>query len=233
MEERGVASTGDSGLDADHYDLISEHLLVIEAASEQTNGFALSDGNLVGTYRLITQAGAAQVGGFYSDAEFDLAPLLSRKADLQFLELGRSCILKEARGAQVIELLWQGIWDFVRHHKIDVMLGCASFEGTDVARHAAALHYLAQHRPAPLEWKVAARVDRACALPPPPPETVDEKLMMKNLPPLVKGYLRLGCYFGEGCVIDRDFNTIDVLVILPVRAINPRYFERFGRPSTS
>jgi putative hemolysin len=202
----------------------------VEPAQGKPSDFALADGNLLGTYRLITQQGAAAHGGFYSEQEYELSPLLARKPELRFLELGRSCILKEARGAQAIELLWQGIWDFVREHRIDVMLGCASFEGTDVSRHGAALHFLARHRPAPAEWQVSARPERACALPPAPSETIDDKRLMQELPPLVKGYLRLGCYFGESCVIDPEFNTIDVLVILPVAAINPRYFERFGRP---
>lgn len=233
LEERGLSASEVSGLDADKYDAVAHHLLVVELAEGKPSDFALEDGNLVGTYRLITRDGAAQVGGFYSGQEFDLAPLLARKPDLKFLELGRSCILKEARGAQAIELLWQGIWDFVREHRIDVMLGCASFEGTAVSRHAAALHFLARHRPVPAEWQVPARPERVCTLPTASPNATDDKRLMQELPPLVKGYLRLGCYFGEGCVIDREFNTIDVLVILPVAAINPRYFERFGRPTTA
>jgi L-ornithine Nalpha-acyltransferase len=232
-EDRGLSSDNIFGLDADTYDAIAHHLLVIEPAEGRPSEFALADGNLVGTYRLITQEGAAARGGFYSEQEYDLSPLLTRKPELRFLELGRSCILKEARGAQAVELLWQGIWDFVREHKIDVMLGCASFEGTDVVRHAEALRFLARHGPVPAEWHVMAKAERVCTLPSPPSETRGDKNILQDLPPLVKGYLRLGCYFGEGCVIDHEFNTIDVLVILPVAAINPRYFARFGRPIAS
>jgi L-ornithine Nalpha-acyltransferase len=227
-EECGAKPTSFNGLDEDRFDAVSEHLLVIEPFGLVASEFALGDGNLVGTYRLITEASAKSVGGFYSQAEFDLEPLLARKSDLRFLELGRSCILKRARGSAVIELLWQGIWDFVRRHRIDVMLGCASFEGTDPTAHAEALNFIAQSAPTPPDWRVNAQPDRHHAT---PVASYDAKRALANMPPLIKGYLRLGCYFGEGCVVDHEFNTTDVLIMLPVAAINPRYFARFGNPA--
>jgi L-ornithine Nalpha-acyltransferase len=142
-EERGARLQGTDGLDSDRFDTASQHLLVID---EDADGdFPLRDGALVGTYRLIDQASAAALGGFYSESEFELAPLLERKKDLRFLELGRSCVLRKARSMAVIDLLWQGIWDHVRQNRIDVMLGCASFDGTDPTVHAAALSLLAQN----------------------------------------------------------------------------------------
>jgi L-ornithine Nalpha-acyltransferase len=227
-EECGARVTNLNGLDEDRFDPVSEHLLVIEPFALGASNFALRDGNLVGTYRLISQTSAKSAGGFYSQAEFDLEPLLARKSDLRFLELGRSCILKRARGSAVIELLWQGIWDFVRRHRIDVMLGCASFEGTDPLVHAEALNFIAQNVPTPEDWVVNAQPHRLHATPVAP---YDVKRAIANLPPLIKGYLRLGCYFGQGCVVDHAFNTTDVLIILPVAAINPRYFARFGNPA--
>jgi putative hemolysin len=228
-EERGARLTATGGLDQDHFDAASHHLLVIDPHAE--GHFPLGDGALVGTYRLITQQSAAALGGFYSESEFDLAPLLSRHKSLQFLELGRSCVLKQARGMAVIELLWQGIWDFVRENKIDVMLGCASFDGTNPQDHAAALSLLAQNFTAAGEWAVRARPSRFQTMNLMAPGSFDAKRAAFGLPPLVKGYLRLGCRFGEGCVIDHDFNTVDVLVVLPVASINPRYFARFGAPA--
>lgn len=229
-QECGAKTTSFQGIDEDHFDAVAEHILVVEPFGLEASDFALADGNLVGTYRLITEASAKSVGGFYSQAEYDLEPLLARKSDLRFLELGRSCILKRARGSAVIELLWQGIWDFVRRHRIDVMLGCASFEGTDPAAHAEALSFLAQHVPTPDDWNVKAQPSRYHEMNLAPKETYDAKRAVANLPPLIKGYLRLGCYFGQGAVVDHEFNTTDVLVILPVAAINPRYFARFGNP---
>lgn len=229
--EGGAKFNGEAGLDADRFDARSEHLLVIEPFNDVPAEFALSDGKLIGTYRMLTQKSAAALGGFYSASEFDLAPLLLRKNNLNFLELGRSCVLKRARGTAVVELLWQGIWNFVRANQVDVMLGCASFEGTDPLVYAQALSFLAQQIPVPEGWQVRAldRCHHNMNLV--PPQSYDAKRVLAGLPPLIKGYLRLGCCFGEGCVIDRDFNTVDVLVILPVSAINPRYFARFGAPA--
>lgn len=228
-EECGAPLSGQVGLDADRFDAASEHLLVIDPKSSA--GFALPDGALVGCYRMITQRAAEALGGFYSAGEFDLAPLLARHPARRFLELGRSCVLREARGLAVIELLWQGIWDYVRAQRIEVMLGCASFEGIDPAAHGPALSLLAQNFTASGDWRVRARPERMKPMNLLPPGSYDAKRALAALPPLVKGYLRLGCRFGEGCVIDADFNSVDVLVVLPVADINPRYFARFGEPA--
>ena len=230
-EEGGAIHQGEQGIDADCFDDVSEHLLVIEPATAKTSPFALEDGVLVGTYRLITQDKAQGIGGFYSATEYNLLPLLQRHKNLRFLELGRSCVLKRARGKAVIELLWQGIWNFVRIYKIDVMLGCASFDGIDPAAHKSALSFLSHKMQPPETWHVKARPERFQNMNLMPETGYDTKHVLANLPPLIKGYLRLGCYFGEGCVIDYAFNTVDVLVILPVSAINPRYFARFGAPA--
>ena len=230
-EEGGAAHQGEEGLDADRFDNVSEHLLVIEPSTDEQSPYTVEDGVLVGTYRLITQDKAQSIGGFYSAAEYDLQPLLRRHPDLRFLELGRSCVLKRARGTAVIELLWQGIWNFVRIHKIDVMLGCASFEGINPSAHGQALSFLAQKIQTPNEWHVKALPDRHHDMNLVPEADYEAKRVLASLPPLIKGYLRLGCYFGEGCVIDAEFNTVDVLVVLPVSAINPRYFTRFGAPA--
>lgn len=219
------------GFDADKYDAHCAHLLVIDPDDAKTSLYPLAGGALVATTRLIGQSEAQALGGFYSASEFDLAELLKRKSDLKFLELGRTCILKSARGSAVMELLWQGIWDFVRRHSFDVMIGCASFEGVDPALHCEALRFLAQHAKAPEDWHVNALPGLRVNLPDAAQAAVDPKRILARLPPLIKGYLRLGCYIGDGCVVDRAFNTVDVLIILPVKAINPRYFARFGAPA--
>ena len=230
-EEGGALHQGEEGIDADRFDDVSEHLLVIEPTADEQSSFTLEDGVLVGTYRLITQEKAQAIGGFYSAAEFDLQLLLQRHPNLRFLELGRSCVLKRARGTAVIELLWQGIWNFVRIHRIDVMLGCASFDGTDPSNHKAALSFLAQKIQTPDEWHVKALPERFYDMNLVSETGYDAKRVLAGLPPLIKGYLRLGCCFSEGCVIDLEFNTVDVLVVLPVSSINPRYFARFGAPA--
>lgn len=205
-------------LDADGYDEICDHLLVRDGE------------RAVGTYRLLRQDRLGPGQAFYSQSEFDVAQLLAAKPELHFLELGRSCVLAEYRTKRIIELLWQGIWDYVRAHKLDVMIGCASLGGTDVGGLGEQLAYLHHNHLAPADWRVPAHPAHAVAMDQVAAETLDAKRALKAIPPLVKGYLRLGGYVGEGAVVDHQFNTTDVLIILPVSAINPRYFNRFGAP---
>lgn len=225
------AATRASGRDADAYDAICDHLLVIDH-DRGAAGLRLRDGFVVGTYRLLRQDMAEAHGGFYSAGEYDIAPLIARHPTLRFLELGRSCVLKAYRTRPVMELLWQGIWDYVRAHGMDVMMGCASFDGTDPQAHAETLAFLAQHAAAPPDWQVRALPGRYQAM---GAGTValDARSALKKLPPLIKAYLRLGCYIGDGAVIDHQFNTVDVLIILPVARIDPRYFAHFGAPMAS
>jgi L-ornithine Nalpha-acyltransferase len=150
---------------------------------------------------------------------------------LKFLELGRSCVLKPFRTRPVVELLWQGIWNYVRAYNLDVMFGCASFEGTSPDLHAGALSFLAYNAAAPAEWQVSALPSRYVDMKRVPSDAIGMKQALRDLPPLIKGYLRLGCYIGNGAVVDQQFNTIDVLIILPVSAINERYFAHFGQPN--
>jgi L-ornithine Nalpha-acyltransferase len=221
------APSRSDGRDADTFDAICDHLLVVNRASN--DGVRVEDGELVGTYRLLRQDVAAAHQGFYTQGEFDVAPLTARHGTLRFLELGRSCVVKAYRGKPVVELLWQGIWDYVRAHRMDVMFGCASFDGADAILHAEALSLLGRVAAPPEVWRAAAHPDRRAAVPAVP--VLDDKRSLASLPPLIKGYLRLGCYIGEGAVTDPQFNTTDVLIILPVSAINPRFFARFGQPT--
>jgi L-ornithine Nalpha-acyltransferase len=223
--------SSDLSLDADRFDAFCDHLIVVKRTPDIADErFRLGDGEMVGTYRLLRQSVAAGNGGFYTQGEFDLAPLLASKPELNFLELGRSCVLKPYRTRPVVELLWQGIWNYVRGHRLDVMMGCASLEGADPAQHKDTLNFLAQNCAAPAEWSVRALPERYIEM-----KSInaigDPKTALKALPPLIKGYLRLGCYIGEGAVVDTQFNTTDILIILPVSNINPRYFAHFGNPN--
>lgn len=219
-----------SRTDADRFDAFCDHLAVVRKGTASTSDpVMLADGELVGTYRLLRQDVAERNGGFYTQEEFDIAPLLASHRGLRFLELGRSCVLKPYRTKPVVELLWQGIWNYVRAHGADVMFGCASLEGTDPETHSEALSFLAEHRAAPPEWRVRALASRYVEMK--RRSRFDAKAALRALPPLIKGYLRLGCYIGEGAVIDRQFNTMDILIVLPVSAINSRYFAHFGQPN--
>jgi putative hemolysin len=217
--------------DKDPFDKICDHLLVLEHNGRPQGG---SGGALarkppvVGTYRLLAQHAADRHGGFYSEGEFDLAPLIDRHRQLRFLELGHSCVLPPYRNKRTVELLWHGVWSYVRRNRFDVMIGCASLEGTDADRLALPLSFLYHYAAAPAEWRAAAHGTRRIDMKRMPKDSINPRAALHDLPPLVKGYLRLGAFVGDGAVIDYQFGTTDVLVILPVGAINTRYIQHFG-----
>jgi L-ornithine Nalpha-acyltransferase len=218
--------------DVDAYDSICDHLLVIDREAPAGRRGEKPGGRrkprVVGTYRLLRQEVAEAHAGFYSAGEFDVAPLIAASPGRRFLELGRSCVLAPYRDRRTVELLWHGIWTYVRHHGVDVMFGCASLEGTDPDQCALPLSFLHHHAAAPPEWRARALPRRYVPMDRLPREAIDARRALHSLPPLIKGYLRVGATFGDGAVIDRQFGTIDVLVILPVEAINPRYVNHFG-----
>lgn len=219
--------------DEDKYDGICDHLLVVDTALAAKNASSWPSrrrSSVVGTYRVLLQEKAQRSFGFYTQGEYDIAPLVASRPGYRFMELGRSCVMKPYRGKRTVELLWHGLWTYVREHKVDVMIGCASFEGTDPQTHATALSFLHHFALAPPEWRCRAHdrlyvsMDRIAR------DGIDAKTALRAIPPLIKGYLRLGAFVGDGAVIDRQFGTTDVLIILPVEKIDPRYFEHFGAP---
>ncbi len=217
--------------DIDAFDEVCDHLLVVQPTASPTNGnITVEEGELVGTYRLLRQKIAEKSVGFYSQRAFDLAPLITAKPELGFLELGRSCVLKEFRTRPVMELLWQGIWNYVRLHKLDVMTGCASLEGTDTHALKLPLSFLHHGFKPPIDWSVRAHRHCRSEMNLMLESAINKRAALKTLPPLIKAYLRLGAYIGDGAVIDPQFQTTDVLIILPVTNINPRYFAHFGEP---
>jgi putative hemolysin len=211
--------------DIDGYDTVCDHLFVLDhAARERT---ALNRPAVVGTYRLLRQPLAEDYGGFYTAGEFDIAPLVARHNNLQFLELGRSCVLAPYRNKRTVELLWHGIYAYILQNHCDVMFGCASLDGTDPKRLALPLSFLHHYATAPEQWCAHALPERYVEMNRISKEAIDPKDALRALPPLIKGYLRLGAYIGDGAVIDHEFCTTDVLIVLPVSAIKQRYFDHF------
>jgi len=222
-----MGAQGASGLsthlDADVYDPLCDHLLVIHTGK---NGKE----DVVGTYRLLRESVAKSSFGFYSSGEFDIDLLVSGPARPvgELLELGRSCVLAPWRTSATIQLLWRGIADYIQQHGIALMFGCASFPGTDPDAHAAALSLLQHRHLAPKLLRPAVRADRGVAMERLPNGSYDQRRALLALPPLVKGYLRAGACFGEGAFIDHEFNTVDVCVVMPVEGISDRYAARFA-----
>jgi len=208
-------------LDFDQFDGLCDHLMVFDRSRPEGE-------QAVGTYRLLRRAVAESHGGFYSASEYDLNPMLRCVGrDGGLLELGRSCVHRDYRTNATIQLLWRGISTYIADHGIRFMFGCASLPGVDPQEHAVALSYLhANHLP-PEAWRVRALPERYTAMNLLPADKISPREALHALPPLIKAYLRLGAYIGDGAVIDRQFGTVDVFILLPVDRIAPKYQNRF------
>ncbi len=234
MSAKPDAKTKLKRRDADPYDKICDHLLVLDHQTNNQNHPFAQKPKIVGTYRILTQDKAKAHGGFYTQSEYDITPLLKRKAGThKFIELGRSCVLKSHRGKRSVELLWHGLWAYIKQQKADVIIGCASFEGTNRQEHALALSFLHHHAKAPKEWLVKANDQHHVNMNMMAKDEIDMKKALKALPPMIKGYLRLGAYVGDGAVIDHQFGTTDIFIILPIEMIEQRYLNHFGSHQSS
>lgn len=207
--------------DFDDFDPFCDHLLVIDEAA------AHGAGAVVGTYRVLRRCGAATKGGFYTETEYDIRPLLDLPGDI--LELGRSCVDTAYRTRATMNLLWRSIAAYVFHYGIEVMFGCASLHGTDIEEHAAALSYLYYYHLAPPALRPAALSERHVDMRRVSYDRLDARVALAALPPLVKGYLRLGGFVGDGAVIDRDFNTTDVSIVVKTDLITEKYYRHYER----
>ena len=145
------------------------------------------------------------------------------------LELGRSCVDAAYRNRPTMQLLWRGIAEYVFHHDISLMFGCASLHGTDVAAHALPLSYLYHFHLAPPALRPRALDDLYVDMNFIAADAIDQKAALVALPPLVKGYLRLGGFIGDGAVIDEQFNTIDVCIIVKTDLVTERYLRHYSR----
>lgn len=211
--------------DLDAFDPLCDHLIIVDqdASRPQTER-----GRVVGTYRLLRQEVAEGHQGFYSSGEFEVSELVRRNAPLRFLELGRSCVLPDYRRKPTLELLWHAIWRYSLVNDVEVLFGCASLQGTDPERLALPLSFLHHSASAPPPWHVRAIPARRIEMNRMEAERIDSRLALRALPPLVRGYLKLGAYFGDGAVADERFKTIDVFTVLPVSRISERYIAYFG-----
>jgi putative hemolysin len=210
-----------SAMDRDAFDDVADHLIVVD--------HALGDGpeGVVGTYRLIRQEAAARIGRFYSADEYDLTQIL--RVPGRVLELGRSCVDAGYRSRAVMQLLWRGIAAYVFWHRVDLMFGCASLSGTDPDALAPELTYLYVRHLAPPDLRIRALPGRYVEMLRVDPAALDLRRGLARLPPLIKGYLRLGGFVGDGAVIDRQFNTTDVAIVVKTDLVTARYYRHYER----
>ena len=221
MGARADAETAAAGRDADAFDAVADHLLVLD--------HDLGDGPaaVVGTYRLIRRAAAAKLGRFYSESEYDIAPLLAYPGEV--MELGRSCVAAPYRTRGTLQLLWRGIAGYVYRYRIDLMFGCASLPGTDLDALAPQLTYLHANHLAPPALRPRALASRHVPMDRMPLGAAETRAALNDLPPLIKGYLRLGGFVGDGAVIDAQFNTTDVCIVVKTDLVTEKYAKHYER----
>jgi putative hemolysin len=207
--------------DFDYFDNFADHLVVLDKSIIDP------EKNIVGTYRMLKEEKAKLAGRFYTSDEFDISKLLEQKSGL--LEMGRSCVLSEYRTKAVLQLLWQGIAEYVAYHNVRYLFGCASFHGTDPDKFKDELSYLYYCHLAPEEFRPKALPDVYTKMDRMAPENIDSKKVLRNLPPLIKGYIRIGGLIGDGAYIDYDFDTIDVCVVLKTSMLTGSYAKHYER----
>jgi len=205
--------------DFDEYDAYADHLIVVDSSGVKDK--------IVGTYRLIQRSAANQVGQFYSASEYDIAPLL--KCGSTLLELGRSCVLPQYRTRPVLQLLWQGIADYISEYDIELMFGCASLHSTDIKSISKPLSYLHHYHLAPENIRPRALKGQYINMNIIPQEDINARRVFSELPPLIKGYLRAGSCIGDGAVIDEQFNTTDVFIVVQTHLLTDRYRKHYER----
>jgi putative hemolysin len=208
--------------DFDGFDPHCDHLLVVDRiAGDKPEQY------LVGTYRLIRRAAAAKQGGFYTASEFDISGIESLPGEI--LELGRSCVAPEHRNRPTMQLMWLGISAYVMHYDIGIMFGCASLAGTDVSAVREQLSYLHHFHLAPESFCPRALAERYIDMNLIAKADIDPRRALVSLPPLIKGYLRLGGFVGDGAVIDEQFNTIDVCIQVKTELVTEKYLRHYER----
>jgi putative hemolysin len=202
--------------DYDFYDKISDHLIIID------NNREIRD-NVIGTYRLLRGNCAKLYRGFYTEQEFDISNLKKNFSSKDILELGRSCVHPQYRSGIILKLLWQGISNYIKMYKIKILMGCASFHGTNPSKFKDEFSLLNESYRLPEDYDVKSLQSNEISF----NKNINHSTTLNKLPPLIKGYLRAGGMVSENFYIDREFETIDYCVIMLTEKIVSRYQNKF------
>ena len=205
----------------DSFDPYCDHLLIFDTAVGE------APGRVVATYRFMRREQARRAGRFYTEDEYDIQPLLDHPGEI--MELGRSCVDREYRTGGNMQFLWRGITAYVLFHKVSLLFGCGSLHGTDVEELAQPLAYLHHYHLAPEELRPRALSQHYTDMNLLPKEAIDAKAALRSLPPLVKGYLRLGGFIGDGAFVDHEFGTTDVCVVVNTDVVTDKYRRSLTR----
>ncbi len=223
FEEMGAPATPEvtkSKRDRDAFDEVCDHLLVVDHRLDGSH-------RVVGTYRLLRREAMKKIGRFYTESEYDISAVLNQPGEI--LEVGRSCVDPAFRNRAVMQLLWRGIGAYVSRFNVVLMFGCASFHGVNPDDHAMALSYLHHYHLAPKDVCPVALKERYIEMNRMPKDAVDVKAAFSALPALIKGYLRLSGFIGAGAVVDPEYNTTDVSIVVKTDRVTEKYAQRYGK----
>ncbi|WP_099823189.1 GNAT family N-acetyltransferase [Oceaniglobus indicus] len=208
--------------EVDRFDAFFDHLILVDPARD-----AARLDHVVGVYRVMTPEGAARAGQYYTEDEYDISVL--RQSGRRLLELGRSCLHPQYRGGTAMMHLWSGLADYATRQGAEILFGVASFHGTDIARLGPSLSVLHHRHLAPPALRVRARSDSFQAMDLIAESDLDRTTAMRGVPALIKGYLRLGGFVGEGAYVDHAFNTTDICLVMDTARMNLRQSAIYTR----
>ena len=211
----------------DRFDPYFEHMLLIDNEADPDDPLDY----VIGVYRLMTGAAAKRGIGFYGASEYDLTKMLEFPKET--LELGRSCVAAEHRGGAGMHLLWTGLGNYVARNDVQILFGVASFHGADPKPLAQPLSYLHYNHLAPEDLRVRAIATAYEPMNVLPEDQVDKTEAMRQIPALIKAYIRLGGFVGEGAYVDHEFNTVDVCLLMDTARMVDRYRKFYKRESGS
>lgn len=212
----------DAGVERDEFDPFFDHLVLVDRRVAPETG-----DHVVGAYRLLTSEAMLRAGRFYSAGEYDLGPLVA--SGRRLVELGRTCVHPDHRGGPGMFLMWNGLAEYVLERGIEVLFGAASFHGTDVAALAMPLSYLYHHHLAPPDMRVRALPPGRAEMNLIPPAGLDRAAAMAAMPALIKAYLRLGGFVGDGAFVDLPFNTTDVCLVMDTGRMSAKHRDFYTR----
>ena len=204
-----------SKVDVDYFDKFCDHLVVIDTSK--------SKNFVVGTYRLLIKSKEKSLEKFYTETEFNISKL--KKANLKILEVGRSCVHSDYRDGTIIRLLWKGLASYILEQNIKFIIGCASFNTRKIRDINQHLSYLQHYHLAPVRFRSYPLFSKSIVWKNVKKSKINKVKIFKELPPLIKAYIRAGAWIGKGAVIDKSFGSIDVCILLKVENIRKKYLD--------
>lgn len=205
-------------LDYDKIDKFADHLIVLDKNTKN---------KVVGTYRLIRGDIAGLFGGFYSSSEFNLENIINNYQNNHILELGRSCVHQNYRNGSIMNLLWKAIAEYVKLFDIKVLIGCASFSGKDPLKYTEELSYLKENFSLPKNFSIKSYDNNIYPAFKLNDKNLNQLRTFAKLPPLIKGYLRVGGKVSDSFFVDHNFNTIDLCVVVRTNDIDKKYKKKY------